>query len=156
MSRPTPTPTPGPDRPKRSARDAQTSGWPAPKLVGAAVDGNSSGRDATVLGSLLAHAMGAELVLIAIHEEPLLPVALPGGASWTTIEAQARTMLAETRDSLAPDARIMVSGGRIGVARVAPRGPARAPRPARRGFGSRCRREACPARAKRRRIARAP
>ena len=108
MSRPSPTPTPGPDRPKRSARDAQTSGWPAPKLVGAAVDGNSSGRDATVLGSLLAHAMGAELMLIAIHEEPLVPVALPGGASWTTIEAQARTMLAETRDSLAPDARIMV------------------------------------------------
>ena len=108
MSPPTRTPTPGPDRSNRSARDAQTSGWPAPKLVGAAVDGNSSGRDATVLGSLLARAMGAELMLIAIHEEPILPVALPGGASWTALEAQARTMLAETRDSLAPDARIMV------------------------------------------------
>ena len=108
MSRPTPTPTPGPDRPNRSARDVQRSGWPAPKLIGAAVDGSSSGRDATVLGSLLARAMGAELMLIAIHEEPLVPVALPGGASWTAVEAQAREMLADTRDSLAPDARIMV------------------------------------------------
>ena len=108
MSPPTRTPTPGPDRSNRSARDAHATAWPAPKLVGAAVDGNSSGRDATVLGSLLARAMGAELMLIAIHEEPVLPVALPGGASWTALEAQARAMLAETRDSLAPDARIMV------------------------------------------------
>jgi nucleotide-binding universal stress UspA family protein len=79
-----------------------------PTLIGAAVDGNASGRDAAVLGSLLARATGAELMLIAVHEEPLVPVALPGGMSWTTLEDQARTVLAKTRDSLAPDARIMV------------------------------------------------
>jgi nucleotide-binding universal stress UspA family protein len=47
-------------------------------------------------------------MLIAIHEEPLVPVALPGGMSWTALEKRARATLAETRDSLAPDARIMV------------------------------------------------
>ena len=47
-------------------------------------------------------------MLIAVHVEPLVPVALPGGMSWSTLEKQARTTLAETRDSLAPDARIAV------------------------------------------------
>ena len=110
MSPPTPTPHPRPDRSSRSRppRSAQSSGWAAPKLIGVAVDGNPSGRDATVLGSLLARATGAELMLIGVHEEPLLPVALPGGLSWSALEEQARTVLAETRDSLAPDARIMV------------------------------------------------
>ena len=37
-----------------------------------------------------------------------MPVDLPGAMSWTAIEEQARTVLAETRDSLAPRARIMV------------------------------------------------
>jgi len=107
---PPPTPTPGPDRPGRSRRlqGGRSSGWSAPKLIAVAVDGNPSGRDATVLGSLLARATGAELMLIAVHEEPLLPVSLPGGMSWTALEEQARTVLAQTRDSLAPDARIMV------------------------------------------------
>jgi nucleotide-binding universal stress UspA family protein len=110
MSPPAPTPAPGPNRPsrRRSPGAGQISRWSAPKLVGVAVDGNPSGRDAVVLGSLLARATGAELLLIAVHEEPLIPVALPGGMSWTALEQRARTMLAETRDSLAPDARIMV------------------------------------------------
>jgi len=110
MSPPAPTPPPGPNRPsrRRSPEGGQISGWLAPKLLGVAVDGNPSGRDAVVLGSLLARVTGAELMLIAVHEEPLIPVALPGGMSWTALEQRARTMLAETRDSLAPDARIMV------------------------------------------------
>ena len=37
-----------------------------------------------------------------------MPVALPGGMSWATLQEQARAMLAETRDSLAPDAWTMV------------------------------------------------
>lgn len=80
----------------------------APTLIGVAVDGKASGRDAVVLGSLLARATGAELMLIAIHEEPLVPVDLPGGMSWSTLQEQARAVLARTRDALAPDARIMV------------------------------------------------
>jgi len=110
MSSPAPTPPPGPPRPSQrlSARDRPVNGGPSVKLIGVAVDGNPSGRDAAVLGSLLARAAGAELMLIAIHVEPLIPVALPGGMSWTALEKQARTMLAETRDSLAPGARIAV------------------------------------------------
>src|SRR3974390_2728780 len=103
MSSPARPPIPGP-----SARHAQRDEWSAPKLIGAAVDGSSSGRDAGGRGSLLAGATGAELMLIAIHEEPLVPIALPGGMSWSAVEEKARTMLAETRDSLAPDARIKV------------------------------------------------
>ncbi|MBV8220615.1 MAG: universal stress protein [Solirubrobacterales bacterium] len=86
----------------------QITGSSAPKLIGVAVDGNPSGRDAVLLGSVLTRATGAELMLIVVHEEPLIPVALPGGMSWTALEQQARTMLAETRDSMAPDARIKV------------------------------------------------
>jgi nucleotide-binding universal stress UspA family protein len=110
MSPPAPNPTPGPNRPsrRRSPGGGQISGWSAPKLIGVAVDGNPSGRDAVVLGSLLTRATGAEPMLIAVHEEPLMPVALPGGMSWTEVERRARTILAETRDSLAPDARITV------------------------------------------------
>jgi hypothetical protein len=110
MSRPNPTPTPGPDRPsrRRPPRRGQTSACSAPKLIGVAVEGSPSGRDATVLGSLLARARGAELTLIAVHEEPLLPVDLPGAMNWTAIEEQAWAILAETRDSLAPHASIMV------------------------------------------------
>jgi nucleotide-binding universal stress UspA family protein len=91
-----------------STRDRQVSVRPSPKLIGVAVDGNPSGRDAVVLGSLFARATGAELMLIAVHEEPLIPVALPGGMSWTALEKRAQRMLAETRDALAPSARIAV------------------------------------------------
>jgi nucleotide-binding universal stress UspA family protein len=86
----------------------QSGGRSAPRLIGVAVDGNASGRDAVVLGSLLAGATGAELMLIAVHEEPIVPIVLPGEMGWTALEKQARTMLTETRDSLAPDARITV------------------------------------------------
>ena len=107
---PTPTPTSGPDRRsrRRSSRRRRISGLQAPRLIGAAVDGSPSGRDAVVLGSLLAGATGAELMLIAVHEEPLIPITLPGGMSWTALQEQARTMLTETRDSLAPAARTTV------------------------------------------------
>ena len=84
-----PTPTPGPDRPsRRRAPRGPAGAWSPPKLVGVAVDGSPSGRDATVLGSLLARGVGAELMLIAVHEEPLLPVDLPGAMRWTAIEEQ--------------------------------------------------------------------
>ena len=77
-------------------------------VIGVAVDGSFCGRDAVVLGSLLERATCGELMLIAVHEEPLIPVALPGGMSWSALEKRARRTLAETRDSLAPDARLTV------------------------------------------------
>ncbi len=110
MSHPIPPSTGRPDRPKRrrTAQGGHITGFSAPRLIGVGVDGTASGRDAVVLGSLLARATGAGLMLIAVHEEPLVPVVLPGGMSWTALEERVRTTVAKTRDSLAPDARIMV------------------------------------------------
>jgi nucleotide-binding universal stress UspA family protein len=110
MSAPIPTPPPNPPQAilRESAGDRPVNRRSSPKLIGVAVDGNPSGRDAAVLGSLLTRATGGELMLIAIHQEPLVPIALPGGMSWKALEEQERTMLAETRDSLAPGARIAV------------------------------------------------
>jgi nucleotide-binding universal stress UspA family protein len=71
------------------------------------VDGTGSGRDAVALGALLARPTAAELMLIAVRREPLLAVALSGDVSWAASEKQARTMLDETRNSMAPDARVM-------------------------------------------------
>jgi nucleotide-binding universal stress UspA family protein len=110
MTPPGSTPTPGRGRPsgRRSGRGGPTAARSAPELIGVGVDGTPSGRDAVVLGTLLARPTSAEVMLIAVHEEPLVPVALPGGMSWRALEKRARTMLAQTRDSLAPDARIVV------------------------------------------------
>ncbi|HSO98065.1 MAG TPA: universal stress protein [Solirubrobacteraceae bacterium] len=72
------------------------------------MDGTASGRDSVALGSLLARPTSAELTLIAVREEPLLAVSLPAEANWATSERQARTMLAQTRDAMAPHARTVV------------------------------------------------
>jgi nucleotide-binding universal stress UspA family protein len=79
-----------------------------PALIGVGVDGSSSGRDAVALASLLASATGGELMLIAVHEEPLLEGVVPGEMGWRSVKQQAHAMLAQTRDSLAPSARIVV------------------------------------------------
>jgi nucleotide-binding universal stress UspA family protein len=72
------------------------------------VDGSPSGRDAVVLGSVLARATGAEVMLIAVYEEPLLEPVIPGEMGWRSMQRQARTMLAATRDALAPEARVVL------------------------------------------------
>jgi nucleotide-binding universal stress UspA family protein len=81
---------------------------PAPTLIGVGVDGEPGGRDAVALALLLAPPSTGELMLIAVHEEPLVQVPLPRGLSWATLEEQAREMLCQTRDALAPGARIVV------------------------------------------------
>jgi len=45
-------------------------------------------------------------MLVAVHPEPF--VVLPSGIDWRSVEKQMRATLAETRDRLAPDARIVV------------------------------------------------
>jgi hypothetical protein len=42
--------------------------------IAAGVDGYPEGRDAAVLGSLAARATGAELLLVAVHPDPLMVV----------------------------------------------------------------------------------
>jgi nucleotide-binding universal stress UspA family protein len=88
------------------------------------VDGTAAGHDAVALGSLLAGPTAAELMLIAVREEPLVVVALPAEQNWATSEQQARIMLAKTRDSMVPDARTTVASDTLvwrGLRRVAHR-----------------------------------
>ena len=74
--------------------------------IAAGVDGNPEGRDAAVLGSLIARATGAELLLVAVHPDPLMVV--PAELGWTAMREQALAVLRETRDAVASDARIVV------------------------------------------------
>jgi nucleotide-binding universal stress UspA family protein len=90
-------------RPERGTTPA-----PAPHLIGVGVDGTPGGRDAVVLASILARATSAELMLIAVYEEPLLEGVVPADLGWTSVRHQAWTMLARTRDSLAPEARTVL------------------------------------------------
>jgi nucleotide-binding universal stress UspA family protein len=110
MSPASPSSAPDPSRPRRRSTPGggQAGRRSAPTLIGVAVDGSAASPDAVLLGSLLARATDAELMLIGIHEEPLVPLALPGGMSWNALETRARTTLTAARDSLAPDARITV------------------------------------------------
>jgi nucleotide-binding universal stress UspA family protein len=74
--------------------------------IAVGVDGYPEGRDAAVLGATIARATGAELMLVAIHPDPL--VVVPRELGWTEMQKQAEAMLRETRDAVAPDARIDV------------------------------------------------
>jgi nucleotide-binding universal stress UspA family protein len=93
-------------RPMR--REQPTKVVLTPHLIGAGVDGTPGGRDAVVLASMLARVTRAELMLIAVYEEPLLEGVVPAEVGWTSVKEQARVMLAGTRDSLAPHAGIAV------------------------------------------------
>lgn len=79
---------------------------PALRRIAVGVDGYPEGSDAAVLGSALARVMGAELMLIAVHANPL--VILPDGLDWRSLEQQANQALMDTRDSVAPGARTHV------------------------------------------------
>jgi nucleotide-binding universal stress UspA family protein len=74
--------------------------------IAVGVDGYPEGRDAAVLGAMIARATGAELMLVAIHPDPL--VVVPRELGWTVMHKQAEVLLRETRDAVAPGARIDV------------------------------------------------
>jgi nucleotide-binding universal stress UspA family protein len=74
--------------------------------IAVGVDGYSEGRDAAVLGAEIASGTGAELMLVAVHPDPM--IALPREVGWPGLRAQAEELLRETRAELAPDARIAV------------------------------------------------
>jgi nucleotide-binding universal stress UspA family protein len=74
--------------------------------IAVGVDGYSEGRDAVTLGAAIARATGAELMLVAVHPDPL--VVLPSEMNWKGLEKQAEATLREARDALAPGARIVV------------------------------------------------
>jgi len=74
--------------------------------VAVGIDGYPEGGDAAVLGAMVARATGAELLLVAVHPDPL--VVMPPELGWTALHKQAEDLLHETRDSVAPGARIVV------------------------------------------------
>jgi nucleotide-binding universal stress UspA family protein len=79
------------------------------------VDGGAGGKDAVALAAAVADVTDAELVLAAVHPEPL--VVLPEEINWTILERSAATMLDDTRKALAPQARTIVETGQS-IARV--------------------------------------
>jgi nucleotide-binding universal stress UspA family protein len=101
-------PSPVPPTRRRRRSSARRSYGSAPALIGVGVEDTASGRDAAVLGSLMARATGAELMLIGIHERPVIEVIAPAEVGWASAEKQTRAMLVKTRDAVAPDARITV------------------------------------------------
>jgi nucleotide-binding universal stress UspA family protein len=74
--------------------------------VAVGVDGYPEGRDAVALGQSIAAAVGADLLLVSVHTDPL--VVLPAEMNWKGLEQQAEKMLRETRNELAPGARVDV------------------------------------------------
>jgi nucleotide-binding universal stress UspA family protein len=74
--------------------------------IAVGVDGFPEGKDAAALGAMIAGATEAELMLVAVHPQPLVP--MPEPLNWKSLERQASETLRETRDSFAPDARIVV------------------------------------------------
>lgn len=88
---------------KASVNPAESS---AVARVAAGIDGYPEGRDAAVLAATIAHAVSAELMLVAVHPDPL--VVLPREIGWRGLHTQAEVLLRETRDALAPGARITV------------------------------------------------
>lgn len=74
--------------------------------IAVGVDGFPEGNDAVVLGMALSRATNAELMLVAVHSDPvLLP---PFGVSWKNLRKDAQDMLRKARNALAPNARITV------------------------------------------------
>jgi nucleotide-binding universal stress UspA family protein len=83
--------------------------------IAVGVSAFAEGQDAAALGAALAHATGADLMLIAVLSNPLiLP---PIGISWKSLRQQAESALAQIRDHVMPDARVTVRTD-ISVARA--------------------------------------
>lgn len=74
--------------------------------IAVGVDGYPEGRDAVVLGETIAETTGGDLLLVAVHIDPL--IVLPAGMDWKALEEQTEKTLREARDELAPDARVDV------------------------------------------------
>ncbi len=77
-----------------------------PRRIAVGVDGYSTGDDAAVLGAALAQAIDADLLLVAVHPDPI--VVLPPELNRKAMREQSRRMLGDTRRTLAPTGRAIV------------------------------------------------
>jgi nucleotide-binding universal stress UspA family protein len=89
---------------KQPASDGQARATLSRIAVG--VDGYPEGLDAVVLGQAIAQALGADLLLVSVHTDPIIVV--PAEMSWKALERQAQKMLWRARDELAPGTRVDV------------------------------------------------
>ena len=104
MTAPTHHEDPGTRPAARASARASPGG--AVTRIAVGVDDYPEGRDAVALGTAIARVTGAELMLVAVQPDPL--VVLPPGMDSKSLHEQAEKTLREVRDSLAPDARIVV------------------------------------------------
>ncbi|MGO9820879.1 MAG: universal stress protein [Solirubrobacteraceae bacterium] len=95
----------GMPRPLTSDPDPDADGLDRPSIsrIAAAVDGFPEGEDAVALANSIVEATGAELMLVAVHLDPL--IVIPEGA---TLRKHQERSLRTLRDTLAPGARIAV------------------------------------------------
>ena len=90
-----------------SAASVGSESHPPPfARIAVGIDGHPEGWDAAVLASMIASASGAEVMLVAIHPDPM--VVLPAELGWSGMRKEAQRVLRETRDAIAPGARILV------------------------------------------------
>ena len=93
-----------------AATDPSTTGTsarsPGISRIAVGVDGFPEGNDAVVLGMVLARATSADLMLVAVHLDPL--VMPPIGLSWSTLRKETHAMLRKARSAFAPAARLVV------------------------------------------------
>lgn len=94
----------------------------APVLIGVGVDGDAGGRDALVLGSMIAGVTGGELMLIAVHEETLAEcppqarvVVQPDVLVWRALRQVARR---EQRDLLVVGSGRTARAGRVKIGAI--------------------------------------
>jgi nucleotide-binding universal stress UspA family protein len=71
------------------------------------VDGYAEGRDAAVLAATLARATAADVILVAVHPDPGIP--MPREMNWRALHKQADEMVRKVRDDVAPDAITVVA-----------------------------------------------
>ena len=89
------------------SRGGDADPHPAPiSRIAVGVDGYREGRDATALAAMIADASGANLMLVAVHPDPML--VLPAEIGWAGMRKEAQRVLKETCDALAPGARTVV------------------------------------------------
>jgi nucleotide-binding universal stress UspA family protein len=74
--------------------------------IAVGVDGYAEGRDAAVLAAVIARASAADLMLVAVHPDPMVP--MPREMNWKSLHQQAGAMVRALRDEVAPDARTEV------------------------------------------------
>jgi nucleotide-binding universal stress UspA family protein len=73
--------------------------------IAVGVSAYPEGHDAASLGAALARATGADLMLIGVLSDPLV---LPPAISWKNLRKGVQAALAQIRDQVMPDARVVV------------------------------------------------